>query len=400
MYKIESGVFKEFCENAQQLKLTTNSEELEGEKNVWKISLGGSGMNWLKRECFTNNQIRIGWDELGIDFLEEGEYPSDTLFNFYEEMSIGDIVFSLGDQKHIDAIGIITGDPEWLKVDRFQRSRQVKWIATEINENIFDINGKKNLVQQTIYKLSRLSINDVNNLILKYSQNEQIDVKVNNNNYVFIIDEINRGNISKIFGELITLIEPTKRIGAEEESRVILPYSKKEFGVPKNVYLLGTMNTADRSIALIDTALRRRFNFVEMMPDVEVLEGIYVGSINIKEMVETINRRIELLYDREHTIGHAYFLILKDTPTIEKLSGIFLNAIIPLLQEYFYEDYSKIQLVLGDNAKANEYKFILDEKIKMNAFFKGKPDIDLPEQKYGIQTTAFSKENSYKEIYE
>lgn len=400
-YKIESGVFKEFCDNAQQLKLTTNNEEIEGEKNVWKISLGGSGMNLLKEECFANNQIRIGWDSLGLNFLDEEEYPSDTLYYFYEEMSIGDIVFSLADQKHIDAIGIITGEPRWLETEEnYKRSREVKWIATDIYENIYELNGKKNLVQQTIYKLSRLSINDVNNLILKYSQNNEVDVKINNNNYVFIIDEINRGNISKIFGELITLIEPTKRIGANEGLKVKLPYSKTEFGVPKNVYLLGTMNTADRSIALMDTALRRRFNFIEMMPDVEVLKGINIGSINIKDLVETMNRRIELLYDREHTIGHAYFLCLKDSPTIEKLAGIFQNAIIPLLQEYFYEDYSKIQLVLGDNAKKDEYKFILDEKIKRNAVFKGNPDMDLPEQKYHIQTAAFSKEESYKGIYE
>ena len=119
-------------------------------------------------------------------------------------MSVGDIVFSLGDQKHIDAIGIITGEPEWLEAEEdFKRSREVEWIATDIYENIYELNGKTNLVQQTIYELWRLSINDVNNLILKYSQNDQIDVEENTNNYVFIIDEINRGNISKILVNLL-----------------------------------------------------------------------------------------------------------------------------------------------------------------------------------------------------
>ncbi len=159
---------------------------------------------------------------------------------------------------------------------------------------------------------------------------------------VFIIDEINRGNISKIFGELITLIEDTKRKGCPEEMTAVLPYSHTEFSVPQNVYILGTMNTADRSIALMDTALRRRFSFVEMMPDSKVLDSLGVGTIRdgntelyVSEMLNVINRRIEFLYDREHTIGHAFFTKLKDDPTVETLAMIFKKNVIPLLQEYF-----------------------------------------------------------------
>ena len=167
--------------------------------------------------------------------------------------------------------------------------------------------------------------------------------------HVFIIDEINRGNISKIFGELITLIEPTKRIGAKEQMKVRLPYSNNEFGVPENVYIIGTMNTADRSIALMDTALRRRFNFVEMMPRPDILYGIVVDGVDVQTMLETINKRIEVLYDREHTIGHAFFtkLLASDNQNIEVLAEIFRNKVIPLLKEYFYENYEKIQKVLG-----------------------------------------------------
>lgn len=399
-YKIESGVFKEFCEQAQQLKLTAHDQVMEGNKKVWKISLGGSGKNWLKEECFKDNQIRIGWDEEGTDFIEDGEYPSDTLYYFYEGMSVGDIVFSLGDQKHIDAIGIITGEPQWLEAEEdFKRSREVEWIATDIYENIYELNGKTNLVQQTIYELWRLSINDVNNLILKYSQNNQIDVEENTNNYVFIIDEINRGNISKIFGELITLIEPTKRIGALEEMHVKLPYSKKDFGVPQNVYLLGTMNTADRSIALMDTALRRRFDFIEMLPNLNAVADIKVGHIHIQRLMEVMNARIEALYDREHTIGHAYFMSLKEDSSLENLANIFKNAIIPLLQEYFYEDYSKIQLVLGDHLKPQQYRFILDEKLSIKGLFGRAIDIDLPETKFHLQASAFEEPLSYIGIY-
>lgn len=179
-----------------------------------------------------------------------------------------------------------------------------------------------------------------------------------------------------------------------------LPYSKKPFGVPQNVFLIGTMNTADRSIAMMDTALRRRFNFIEMLPDSTTLQDIRVGDIDIQRMLEVINQRIELLYDREHTIGHAYFTDLKEKPTLEKLALIFENAILPLLQEYFYEDYSKIQLILGDNSKNNSAKFIIDEKIKMKNIFVGKVDIDIPERTFNIQREAFLKPESYIGIYE
>lgn len=233
---------------------------------------------------------------------------------------------------------------------------------------------------------------------------EAASIEENDKNYVFIIDEINRGNISKIFGELITLIEDTKRKGMEEEVSAILPYSRKPFSVPSNVYILGTMNTADRSIALMDTALRRRFEFIEMMPDVNVLRKIgadKVEDLDVVAMLETINERIAFLYDREHTIGHAFFTKLAENPTIDVLQSIFQKSVIPLLQEYFYEDYQKIQLVLGDNGKSDDtHKFILDTNVKVKDIFKGSVEdvIDLPEKKYTINPEAFSNIDSYKEI--
>lgn len=233
---------------------------------------------------------------------------------------------------------------------------------------------------------------------------ESTVIEENTEPYVFIIDEINRGNISKIFGELITLIESTKREGMPEAASAILPYSGDEFSVPSNVYILGTMNTADRSIALMDTALRRRFQFVEMMPDSDVLRKIHadnVEDLDVAAMLDKINERIEFLYDREHTIGHAFFTDLKDDATLEKLQSIFEKSVIPLLQEYFYEDYQKIQLVLGDNAKSDDsLKFIIDEKVVAKNIFKGNVEdvIDLPEKKYSINSKAFENINSYKEI--
>ena len=235
---------------------------------------------------------------------------------------------------------------------------------------------------------------------------ETHDNKENKEPYVFIIDEINRGNISKIFGELITLIETTKRAGKKECISTKLPYSKEEFTVPDNVYIIGTMNTADRSIALMDTALRRRFYFEEMLPNYDLLKDIFVEDegvkVNIGAMLKVINERIEYLYDREHTIGHAVFLEKgKDNRIdidINKLENIFKKSIIPLLQEYFYEDYEKIRIVLGDNAKDEDEQFILAVSIPEDVFEGNIGDIDIPEKKYIINYDNFKNIMAYKNI--
>jgi 5-methylcytosine-specific restriction endonuclease McrBC GTP-binding regulatory subunit McrB len=161
---------------------------------------------------------------------------------------------------------------------------------------------------------------------------------------VLIVDEINRGNVSQIFGELITLLEPDKRIGEKEEIRLMLPYSKEEFGVPSNVYIIGTMNTADRSVEALDTALRRRFSFIPMMPDYSGLSEACDG-VNLKLLLQKLNERLTVLKDRDHTIGHAW---LWNTTSIDSLRLAFKDKIIPLLQEFFYNDYEKLGLLLGD----------------------------------------------------
>lgn len=210
-------------------------------------------------------------------------------------------------------------------------------------------------------------------------------------NYVFIIDEINRGNISKIFGELITLIELPKRLGNAEGLTVILPYSKEEFGIPRNIALIGTMNTADRSIALLDTALRRRFDFEEKMPEYDILD-ITIDGINIKQMLEKINRRIEFLYDREHQIGQAYFmeLVNKENPDIHDLAAVFRNKIIPLMKEYFYEDYARINMIFNNNN-------FVKEKSSEDLFTEFRNE-SLP-KKYEIDDEALEKAENYLRIY-
>ncbi|QOL27347.1 AAA family ATPase [Thalassotalea sp. LPB0316] len=180
---------------------------------------------------------------------------------------------------------------------------------------------------------------------------------------VLIIDEINRGNIANIFGELITLIEPSKRTGGSETISVKLPYSKTSFSVPSNLYLIGTMNTADKSLAQVDIALRRRFEFIEMMTDYEILNQIpKINGIDVSRVVQAINSRIELLYDREHTIGHSFFIPLISEPTLEKLASIFELQILPLLEEYFFEDWERVGQVLGDHLKQEaQLRFIIEK---------------------------------------
>ena len=236
------------------------------------------------------------------------------------------------------------------------------------NEDYF----KKIFSQSTVYNLENAVDKDKLQNLLTKGKNEKSNI---DNKYVLIIDEINRGNISKIFGELITLIEESKRVGKAEALEIILPNSpNKKFGVPKNLYIIGTMNSSDRSLTSVDIALRRRFEFVEIMPKPEILKDIkitkenkVVEAIDVAKLLEVMNKRIKVLLDRDHCIGHAYFTELKPTSekaaaTVQELMQIFEKKIIPLLQEYFFDDWSKIKLVLGNNG------MIKTEKLEKSLF--------------------------------
>ena len=416
-YTIEDGVFKEFCKRAKNIKVQAASDpQMKAQPRIWGMILGGTGETPLKRECFEKNEIRLGWSEVS-DEDAEGDFIGDSngswqakhmVSDFKNTMEIGDLVVIEKSNTSIDAIGVITGEYKYDKsLGRYPRSRSVRWLAKDIDQDMVQFlpNGRKQLSRFSLFAFDYIGMDVISQILNENTIAPVLEVEQETKPYVFIIDEINRGNISKIFGELITLIEDTKRAGASEAMEATLPYSGELFSVPKNVYILGTMNTADRSIALMDTALRRRFEFAEMMPNSEVLKSLGAGMIavgddtlNVARMLETINKRIEYLFDREHTIGHAFFTKLAEDPSLKTLAGIFEKNVIPLLQEYFYEDYEKIQLVLGDNTKEDEFKFILDRNIKPQDIFNGNVDIDLPEKGYIIQHEAFMKLQSYKHI--
>lgn len=334
----------------------------------------------------TYNSIKYAVDTVDTNFNQDGSNKSYTNYvdKFKELKDKGQIVFTTFHQSY--------GYEEFIEGIKPNLSDSSD--SSDSSDKKDSEGDKPNLSNSSEEKISYKIAEGIFKECCKKAEGDS------GNNYVFIIDEINRGNISKIFGELITLIEDSKREGELEAMSVILPYSKEKFSVPKNVYILGTMNTADRSISLMDTALRRRFEFIEMMPDEDLLDKVVVEEdIKVHKMLKIMNQRIEALYDREHTLGHAFFMPLRkeEKATINQLESIFKNKIIPLLQEYFYEDYEKIMLVLGiDPKNTDDSEFI---SVKSNeGLFKNSSEIDL-NTTYQINNKAFEIPENYRNIY-
>ena len=256
----ENGICKRICKKAESpiIKSNDNNLELNDNPKIWKVSLMKTGENDIRKDCMENNRIRIGFDKYGETINDETIFDdggSRVLSAFIDKMEIGDIVLSCYSEKTIDAIGVVTSEYKWNNdFPQYKRYREVKWLAKGLNHNILEINNGTKFTLGTVYQLNNMSLKDVLDIV---DEQEQVtSYKDNDKPYILIIDEINRGDVSKIFGELITLIEEDKRVGNKYQMKITLPYSKEPFGIPNNLYIIGTMNTADRSIALLDTALK------------------------------------------------------------------------------------------------------------------------------------------------
>jgi len=365
-YRVRPGVFREICDAARLSTLVKpglSGKPLKDRK-IYKMSLGVAGTTegqTVLQECIEKGYVLLGWGE-NVDFsecvteeairqkiaedrpnIDRPDSQARYAGVFKNELQIGDIIIVSQGNRSFRAIGEVTGEYEFLEAPTagtYHQMRPVRWLAVlDANRSVDDIYDR-NFVQSSLYRLDHGGLRlDVIEGLLKGQQ------EASSQPYVLIIDEINRANLSKVFGELITLLEPDKREGAANSLTVKLPYSGDDFSVPANLFIVGTMNTADRSIALLDTALRRRFEFEELQPDYDALPAELVEGVDLRALLQAMNDRIEYLYDRDHTIGHAYFVTVK---SLIDLDGIFRRKVIPLLQEYFYEDWSKVCLVLND----------------------------------------------------
>lgn len=343
VYEIEDGIFKRLVENAKKVK-TASKEIIENYSfdDAWDDLVNEAERNLENK---TPLVLSIQTPNLGLKIIEISERGNLKLKPIYSE-----------DAKEYTV--------SYSRAKKLQEAFPVLSVVKNIDKEFRAVIGGSN---STAYWSILNYINQ------KINQNSKI-IKQENTlpalPHVLIIDEINRGNVSQIFGELITLIEESKRLGEVEALEVTLSYSKKKFGVPSNVYIIGTMNTADRSVEALDTALRRRFSFVEMMPNGKIFDSLnFTDNYDRKGIMQKINQRIEVLLDRNYTLGHSYFIK-------EDFKNSFENEIIPLLQEYFYNDYGKIGLVLGKGFVREKAITIKNDK-SIFADFYTKNEVDI-----------------------
>ena len=356
-YEIESGIFKKLCEEAERPVVKDKQVGIADNAVVWKVSLAGTGDNYVRRECMENSHIRIGWDGYGPVISDETDWSiyngegKQILDAYINKMKVGDIVMSCYSSQTIDAIGVVVSDYEFDdSLPNYKRVRRVNWLVKNINENIVEMNDGKTMTLGTVYRLNSITLDNVKSILEKYDTSSKMEE--NDKAYVMVIDELNRGNVSKVFGELITLLEADKRKGRINAERVVLPYSKKAFHIPSNVYLIATMNTADRSLGSLDYAIRRRFAFIAEKPFGLEVEGFdeelfeKVSSLFVKNFgdykesgwdqtmkLESADTLSEEYKPEDVWIGHSYFL-MQDEESEDNTSNRLLYEIIPLLEEY------------------------------------------------------------------
>ncbi|WP_245516366.1 AAA family ATPase [Methylobacterium segetis] len=372
--KPHDGVFKRFSERARlDRRDSGTAARLDRSARVFKVALGRRGVEEDRiRYGLENELIHVGWGgdidwsdqrfESYNDILSEWRSRKDSkasghdgniviTFSLRADMQTGDYVVLSDGRDRVRAFGRISGEYFYDQDASFHpHRRRVTWLWRSdqgVERELFYPNVFR---RHSLYKLDQ-SLVDWDALEAIVCGPETASTGPSSRAYVLIVDEINRANISKVFGELITLLEPDKRIGMANEIRLVLPYSKKSFGVPANLHIVGTMNTADRSIALLDTALRRRFAFRELVPRPECLPTNLEG-VDLAAVLRTLNARIEYLVDREHCIGHAFFMGCRTRADID---AVMRDRVIPLLAEYFFEDWDRIRLVLGETTDAGAF---------------------------------------------
>lgn len=353
-YEVLPGVFKRLCERASRPIVLDDSQGIASDATIWKVSLAGTGDNPVRRDCMQQGYIRIGWDGYGAEITEQTDWSihdhtgKQILDAFINQMKVGDIVFSCYSNRQIDAIGVVTGNYEWHDgLKDYKRVRRVNWLAKGLEVDIVKMNAGKTMTLGTVYRLNAISLEEVKQLLDEYGKPNTLSQ--NTQPYVVVIDELNRGNVSKIFGELITLLEPDKREGELSGESVVLPYSKEAFSVPSNVYIIATMNTADRSLDTIDYAIQRRFAFVRCLPydlDIEGFDSELFAEIS-KLFVYNYDQYEESSYDdnirleaastlcceyrpEDVWIGHSYFLCNEKLGIEDRLR----YEILPLLEHY------------------------------------------------------------------
>lgn len=386
-YKVQDGILKQIAEKSSLSQLKGDNSpnafsNISEDSRIWKISLGER----FKEEsvydsCIKTNTIAIGWfhkTDIGnwdydkiysklIENLPTGApkpiNQANSINYFVNEMQEGDIVMVFASPKTARAIGVVTGPYEWKKefIENYPQRRNVQWLRVfDKPIDIVKYNGNKKMSQVTLYELSNMGFLDVKEMLTdKITPTIKELKKVRP--YFIIIDEINRGNIAKVFGEMITLIEKDKR----DKIKVLLPYSQKPFSLPSNLFIIGTMNTADRSIAVLDTALRRRFLFKEIEPNIEIIRrGDYLieDDLDLSRLAQILNSKISHKIDRDHRLGHSYFMEVFD---LHQFKITWYYQIIPLLMEYFYNEGKNIAEIITDkfiDKETSQIKWIQDNK--------------------------------------
>ncbi|MFZ1617538.1 MAG: AAA family ATPase [Flavobacteriales bacterium] len=414
-YDVEPGIFREICASAR----TGGSpgagphltEDTLQKAKFYKVSLGqynSPADDPIYAYCMEEGVIAVGYgghvdvssaksetdirqiiSKAGFKEEDSERHTITVLRKMHLEMEVGDIVLISAGNSAVRAIGQVTG-PYFVDLDapiRFKQFRKVKWLYTDLELPVEDIYPIK-FTMGSLYDLDRRKVK------LDYFRTKRGTVSAKKERYVLIIDEINRGNVAGIFGELITLIESDKREGSDEALRLKLPYSKEDFSVPANLYLLGTMNTADRSVEALDTALRRRFSFVPMMPDTTDLKPLQNSRVDLHALLNKINERLIQFMDEDHQIGHSHFWELhKEQDPMPALRRVFAEKVIPQLEEYFHRDRARLRLVLGD---AFVDKVIADEKL----FNRDDDDIDFElRPTYRLRAQKNWSEGAFVAIY-